>query len=160
VVRVHDRRDGCADADGVTHRRDRQGRLHPRAQGVTDNPVGVHILDRTEVKLALIGAMFGDVGQPDLVGGLSAEPAVEKVVVDRGSGLSVQAPLLGEDRPDPFLSAQPSDLFSPALIPPRGSSSAMKRYPNAGSSAWMSRASLIRCVSSQSRCVKGVLRHL
>lgn len=51
-------------------------------------------------------------------------------------------------------------LFSPATMPRAGSSSAMNRYPKAGSSAWMIRAVLIRCASSQSRCVKGALRHL
>jgi hypothetical protein len=39
-----------------------------------------------EVELALVGAVLGDVGQPDLVGGLGAELAVDEVVVDRGSG--------------------------------------------------------------------------
>ena len=57
----------------------------------------------------LTGAVLGDVGQPDLVGGLSGELAVDAVVVDRGSGFPVQSSLLGEDRPDVFLRAQPGD---------------------------------------------------
>ena len=36
----------------------------------------------------------------------------------------------------------------------------MNRNPKAGSSAWMAGAALIRCASSQSRCVRGALRHL
>jgi hypothetical protein len=52
------------------------------------------------------GAVLGDVGQPDFVGRLGAELAVDEVVVDRGPGSSVQSSLLGEDRPDTFLRAQ------------------------------------------------------
>ena len=40
-----------------------------------------------EVELAFIGAVLGDVGQPDLVAMVCAELAVDEVVVDRGSGL-------------------------------------------------------------------------
>jgi hypothetical protein len=103
---MHDRRSGRADGDGVTQGGHRQRDLHPRVQGVADDSVRVHVLDGAEVELALIGAVLGDVGQPDFVGGPSAELAVDEVIVDRGSGSSVQASLLGEDRPDPFLAAE------------------------------------------------------
>ena len=61
--------------------------------------------------------MFGDVGQPELVGGLGAEPALHEVVVDRWSGSAVQSSLLGEDRPDPLLGAQPCDTVLPGGDP-------------------------------------------
>ena len=50
--------------------------------------------------------------------------------------------------------------FSPAFSPAAARSSAMNRYPNAGSSWWMSMAALIRCASSQSRWQTGFFFHL
>jgi hypothetical protein len=64
--------------------------------------------------------VLGDVGQPDLVGGLGAKLEVDEVVVDRRSGLSVQSPLLGEDRPDTFLRAQSSHPVLPGDDPACG----------------------------------------
>lgn len=138
----------------------RERGLHSRVDRVADDPVGVHVFDGAEVELAFIGAVLGDVGQPDLVGGLGAELTLHEVVMNRWPGSTVQSTLLGEDRPDPFLGAQPCDTVLAGSIPRPGSSSAMNRYPNAGSSEWMSRAALIRCASSQSRCETGSLRHL
>ena len=70
-----------------------------------------------------------------------------------GPALRAQAALLRVHRPDLLLaSTAAATRFSPAVMPRAGSSSAMNRYPNAGSSRWMSSAALIRCASSQSRC--------
>ena len=76
--------------------------------------VGVAVLDRAEVKLALVGAVFGDVGQPLHVrrsGGEVAAAAgdLEQVVVHRRAGLAVQAAFLRVQRPDPLRRAQPLD---------------------------------------------------
>src|SRR5579875_3910257 len=62
--------------------------------------------------------------------------------MDRRPGLPARAAFPAEGRPDPLLGAQPDDGFSPALIPRAASSSAMNRYPNPRSSAWMSAAAL------------------
>ena len=42
-------------------------------------------------------------------------------------------------------------------MPCSGSSSATRRYPNSGAPWWISSAALIRCASSQSRSVTGLL---
>ena len=56
-----------AAGDGVVQRGDGQPGLHPRVDGVADDPVGEDVLDRAEVELALAGAVLGDVGQPQPV---------------------------------------------------------------------------------------------
>lgn len=53
--------------------------------------------------------MLGDIGQPDLIGGLGAELTLHEVVVHRWPGSTVQSSLLGEDRPDALLGTQPCD---------------------------------------------------
>lgn len=53
--------------------------------------------------------MLGDIGQPDLIGGLGAELTVHDVIVHWRPGSTVQPPLLGEDRPDALLGVQPGD---------------------------------------------------
>lgn len=67
------------------------------------------VFDGTQVEPAFIGAMFGNVGQPDLIGRLGAELTLHEVVVDRRPGSTVQSSLLGEDRPGAFLGTQPCD---------------------------------------------------
>jgi hypothetical protein len=59
--------DVTAPGDGVVERRHREPGLHPRVDRVAHDPVGVDVLDGTQVELALIGAVLGDVGQPQLV---------------------------------------------------------------------------------------------
>ncbi len=44
--------------------RDCQRCFHPRVDGAADDPVGVRVLDRAQIQLALGGGVFGDVGQP------------------------------------------------------------------------------------------------
>ena len=39
-----------------------------RRSRVTDNPVGKHVFDSTKVQFAFPGGMFGDIGNPHLVG--------------------------------------------------------------------------------------------
>lgn len=55
------------------------------------------------------GPVFGDIGQPDLVGGLGAELTLHEVVMHRWSGSAVQSTFRGEDRPDAFLGTQSCD---------------------------------------------------
>jgi hypothetical protein len=50
--------------------------------------------------------MLGDVGQPELVTALGAEVPTHQVVVDRRTRLPIEAPLLGEHRPEALLRAQ------------------------------------------------------
>jgi hypothetical protein len=65
--------DVTAPGDGVVERGHGQPGLHPRVDGVPDDPVGVDLLDRAEVELALTGAVLGDVGEPQLVRGGDGE---------------------------------------------------------------------------------------
>src|SRR3954469_821638 len=89
--------------------RHRQGSLHAGVDGVADDPAGVDVFDCAEIELALGGVVLGDVGQPGLVGRGGGELPIDQVVVHRRAGLAVQASLLGEDRPDALLRAQPGD---------------------------------------------------
>ena len=83
--------------------------------------------------------MLGDVGQPGPVRAVGGELAVDQVIVDRRPGLAGQAAavLLNTDQIRCWEHSR-ATRFSPAVMPRPGSSSAMNRYPNAGSSAWMS----------------------
>jgi hypothetical protein len=53
-----------------------------------------------------LSAVFGVSVNQILVAIVRAELAVDEVIVDQGSSFPVQSSLLGEDRPDAFLSAQ------------------------------------------------------
>ena len=96
-----------APGDGVVQRGDREAGLHPGVDGVAHDPVGVHVLDRAQVELALTGLVFGDVGQPQLVWRLGGEVALDQVVVDRRTGLAVLAALLAERAPPAVAGADP-----------------------------------------------------
>jgi hypothetical protein len=78
---------------------------------VTDDPVRADVLDDARVELALIGPVFGDVGQPDLVGRRSGEVPLHEVVVDGWFGALARglAAFLRRRRPDPVLGAEPPD---------------------------------------------------
>ncbi len=52
--------DVAAHHDGVLERPDSQVRLHPRVDGVSDDLVGEHVLDRAEIELALGGLDSSD----------------------------------------------------------------------------------------------------
>lgn len=86
---MNDRRDRCAKRHGVIQGGHRQRRLHSRVDRVAHDPVGVDVFDGAEVELAFVGAVLGDIGQPDLVGGRGAELTLDEVVVDRWSGSTV-----------------------------------------------------------------------
>src|SRR4051794_9255748 len=58
---------GGPSGKGVVDRGDGEPGLHPGVDGVTDDAIGVHVLDRAQVELALSRAVLGDVGQPQLV---------------------------------------------------------------------------------------------
>ena len=45
----------AAPREGIVERRDRERGFHARVDAVTDDPVGVHVLDRAQVQLALTG---------------------------------------------------------------------------------------------------------
>lgn len=66
----------------------------------------------------------------------------------------MQTALLREHTPQPLLRAQSPD---PSLAS-RDAGLAINWYPNAGSSAWIAAAALVRCALSQSRCVTGSAR--
>ena len=72
-------------------------RLHPIADGVTDDAAGEQVLDRVEVEPALVGSTLCDAGQPQFVDVVGGEVALHKSVVDRRSkALPVLAPLLAK----------------------------------------------------------------
>ena len=71
--------------------------------------VGPDILDRAQIQLALVGAVLGDVGEPQRVRRLGGELPLDPVVVHGRAGLAPQALLLGERRVDLLLAAQPAD---------------------------------------------------
>ena len=95
--------------DCVAGRCDGQGRFHPGVDRVADDLVRPHVLDRAEVDFALIGAMLGDVGQPQLVRACRGEVPLDMVVVDGRAGFAPQAAFLREHGPEPLLGAQPPD---------------------------------------------------
>jgi hypothetical protein len=55
------------------------------------------------------GGVLGDICQPHRVRDRSGEAAPDEVVVDRRAGPAIDAPLLGEDAPDPLRRTQPVD---------------------------------------------------
>ena len=65
AVRVHDHSGGPASV-GHCHleRVDGDAGLHPGVDRVAHDPVGEHVLDRTQVDLALASAVLGYVGEP------------------------------------------------------------------------------------------------
>lgn len=63
--------------------RDRQGRLAAAADGAPDDAVGVEVLDRAQEQLALLGAVFGQTGQPQPVGRVGGEVPLHQIIVPR-----------------------------------------------------------------------------
>src|SRR5699024_7381267 len=94
-----------------------QARLHSGPDRVADDPGGVDVLDRAHVQLALIGPVFGYVGQPQLVDGRGTElvpnPTIgigndAQVVVNRWAGLlPILCSGLAEGREPRIVRAQP-----------------------------------------------------
>jgi hypothetical protein len=77
---VHDGPDRRSDSHGVSESGHGERRLHALIDRVTDDPVRPGVLDGADVELALIGAVFGDVGEPELVGTRSAELASDEII--------------------------------------------------------------------------------
>ena len=105
------------DLDGL----DGQAGLHPRLDGIADDPVGAGVLDRAEVELALTGRMLGDVSQPQPVRDLGLELAADEVVVGGGVDLGRLAGLLlAEHRPPAVgradLPHRPLADFEPGIV--------------------------------------------
>src|SRR5699024_2052814 len=71
----------------IINRRHSQARFHPRIDGIADDSVAEHVLDRAHVQLALTGVVFGNVGQPQLVDCLGSEVAFDEVVTHWRAGL-------------------------------------------------------------------------
>ena len=62
--------DVASPGDRVVERGDSQSGLHPLVDRVADDPVGEHVLDRADVELAFTCPVLGDVGEPQVVGGV------------------------------------------------------------------------------------------
>jgi hypothetical protein len=108
-VGVHDCVVRSPQGAGVGDRVDRELGGHPFAHRVADDPGGAGVLDRAEVELAFTGGMFGDVGQPELVGPGGGELPFDEIVVDRRSRLTRQSPRARVHRPKTLLGAEPID---------------------------------------------------
>jgi hypothetical protein len=73
-------------------------RAHPLGDRIADDPVREAVLDGAEVKLVLVGAVLGDVGEPQPVRGRGVELAADQVVMSR-SGTMSSASLASPDSP-------------------------------------------------------------
>src|SRR4029079_9014228 len=60
-----------------------------RIDGVADDSVGKHVLDRTQVELAFTGAVFGNVGQPQPIWRISGEIPADQIVMYGWAGFAV-----------------------------------------------------------------------
>jgi len=89
-----------------------------------------------------------------------AEVALDEVVVDRGPGRFRECLRPFFVVVDQTWCSEHSRQTrrSETTWPARSSSSAMKRYPNSGSSAWTSTTAFSRCASWQSRLENGSAR--
>lgn len=130
------------------------------SERVAHNPVGVRVFDGAVEELAFIGAVLGDVSQPDLIGSLGAELGLHEVFTQRRFGSAAQSALLGEDRPDLFLGTQPCN---PVLA---GDDSAPRQLirDEPVPECEVIGVDVVGCVDQvwvvQSRCDRGALRHL
>lgn len=77
----------AATGHSILDRRDRQARFHPRSDGVSDDSVAEHVLDRAHVELALIRVVLRNVGEPHFVDPACGEVAFDEVITDRRAGL-------------------------------------------------------------------------
>ncbi len=111
----------------------------PGIHGVANDAPGERVLHGTEVELALIGRVLGDVGEPQLVGSLRAEARRTRSSWTGSPGLGRRPFLRARTEMMPWALHRRCTRFSLTLIScSEASSSAMNRYPNTGSSAWMS----------------------
>jgi hypothetical protein len=104
--------DGAVRLPASDRRAERGGRElggHALFDGVADDPVGEHVLDRAAVELPLDGRVLGDVGEPHRITSPRRELALQQVVVHRRARrlAAPAAALLRGRRPHPLLAAQP-----------------------------------------------------
>jgi len=79
VVGVDRRSAGLAILDGHGQRVGGQRRLGARVDGPADNAAAEHVEHDCAVDLSLSGWVLGYVGDPQLVGAVAAEPAIDEV---------------------------------------------------------------------------------
>ena len=65
----------------VVEGRDGQRGFHPGIDGVAHDPVGVDVFDGAQVELALVGPVFGDVCEPQLIRRRRGEVPSDVVIV-------------------------------------------------------------------------------
>jgi hypothetical protein len=104
--------------------------------------------------------VVSDVGEPQSVRRLGAEPPLDEVVVHRRPGHPVPAALAGVRRPQPLGRAEPVHPVAARAEAMVGELVGGEPVANSGSSWWMSTAALIRRASSQSRWETGFAFHL
>jgi hypothetical protein len=80
-----------------------QSGLHPRVDGVADDAVREQVFDRTDVELALAGAVFSNVGQPQLIWRVGGEITADQIVMDGWADLAVLAALALAERAPPTI---------------------------------------------------------
>lgn len=100
-VRVQDAASDFTSAyNGLVECCNSESGLHSTVDGVADDPVRVRVLDGAEIEGALVGAVLGDVGEPQLVRSSSSEVAAHEVVMGWRAGLGGLAALrFSEPRP-------------------------------------------------------------
>ena len=92
---MDDRPDRAAQGDRVVQRSDRERGLHVGVHRVADDATRERVFDGAEIELALDGGVLGDIGEPQLVGGLGAEGAAHEIVVHRLLGPGPATSLAG-----------------------------------------------------------------
>ena len=77
--------------DGVVQCVDCDRGFHPRVDRITDDTVGEHVLDRTNVQFAFKCSMLGDVRQPQFVSPSRGEVSLDAIVMHRRTDLAALA---------------------------------------------------------------------
>jgi len=87
----------------------REAGLHPGVDGIAHDATGVHVLDGTQIQLALAGCVLGDVRQPQPVRPGCGEVPPHQIIMNRRPGLGVlpAAPALAEGTPPAVVPADP-----------------------------------------------------
>ena len=80
--------------------------LHSVIERIANNAVGIQILHRTAVDLALTRSVLSDVSQPDLIGPRGGEVTLQQVVVHWGSGALGVGLLLGKSTEELLVAAE------------------------------------------------------
>jgi hypothetical protein len=106
-IRMNDCTDGVSKAHSVAHGSDSKLGGHALTDGITDDSVGVNILDGAKIKFSSVGPMLRDVSEPQLVHSCRGEVAFHQIIMNRRPGFASQATLLRKDTPNTLLGAQP-----------------------------------------------------